>query len=792
MLEYVLLLLLFSVLFIGAIILIAQVASQSSRIRQLEQQLTGLRNLVSSLGRAFEELKNGRSPSQRRTAASPAESAPPAVRPRPVQSSAVTGTPAPGAQQPGAPLITPPAAVPPRRPSRSREEWEALIGGKLLNRIGALALILAVGFFLKYAFDKEWITETARVGIGAFVGLLCLFLAARTSRKGFKVFAQGLVGAGIAILYVTVYASFNFYALVSQGVAVVLMFTVTVVAFLQAFRYNALAVSILGLLGGFLTPFLLQTQETNVPGLFAYLLVLDLGLLTVVMRRDEWAVLEVLAFLGTYATYLSWYAVEYNEAHLWTCVGFLSLVWLLFHGADLIRVRRAITHLADLRRVLAILYAVVFYAALANVLGTLDDETRSLATLGLGALYVASAGLARSVRPPQSLARSHYLASAVILLFAATVIYADEFTLIVLCSLEAVVVVWIGLRIRESSVWGVAIAFLPVVLLLLLATEGAIKYVPLEEYRLLLNERVLAYASLAAAFALGGYWYRKSRARGGISEALHYGWLLLLFLVLSVEANDLFRTWSAGRPELVVEHLAFERTMTLAGVWALVALPLVGFGRGASIRPVFYTAVWMLMVAAGLAIMRALIYTPIEEYRLLLNLRTAVLLIIASASYGVAAALAKPGHSFSYTEEFRSLFRFVPVVAALVFFSTETWDFYRHAMLIVPASDNAAELTRLANLQHLSLSSVWLLFSIALMMLGFWRRDRAFRLQAIALFGIAILKIFLYDLSFLETLYRIFSFVGLGVILLLVSYLYQRYKEIILSPSLAPETPPGA
>jgi uncharacterized membrane protein len=189
--------------------------------------------------------------------------------------------------------------------------------------------------------------------------------------------------------------------------------------------------------------------------------------------------------------------------------------------------------------------------------------------------------------------------------------------------------------------------------------------------------------------------------------------------------------------------------------------------------------------------LRALIYTPIEEYRVFFNMRTAVLLLVASASYGVYATLARTAVSFSFAEEFRSLFRFVPVVAVLVLLSTETWDFYRHAMLSYPGRGEASELTRLANLQQLSLSSVWLLFSIALMMLGFWRRDRSFRLQAIVLFGIAILKIFLYDLSFLETLYRIFSFVGLGVILLLVSYLYQRYKEVILSPSHDGETPPG-
>jgi len=199
----------------------------------------------------------------------------------------------------------------------------------------------------------------------------------------------------------------------------------------------------------------------------------------------------------------------------------------------------------------------------------------------------------------------------------------------------------------------------------------------------------------------------------------------------------------------------------------------------------------MLLVGSGLAMLRAFYYVPIEEYRFLLNMRTAGLFVVAGASYGVSALLRGPEGTFSYAGEFRSLFRFVPVLSMLVLCSTETWDVYRYASSTLPAAGQASELTRLANLQQLSLSSVWLLYSIGLMILGFWRRDREFRLQAIALFGIAILKIFLYDLSFLETLYRIFSFIGLGVILLFVSYLYQRYKDIILSPTPSGEDHPG-
>jgi len=88
------------------------------------------------------------------------------------------------------------------------------------------------------------------------------------------------------------------------------------------------------------------------------------------------------------------------------------------------------------------------------------------------------------------------------------------------------------------------------------------------------------------------------------------------------------------------------------------------------------------------------------------------------------------------------------------------------------------ELDRLQNMKQLSLSGVWLLSSILIMLAGLWRRVRNLRLVATALFGFTILKIFIYDLSFLQTLYRIFSFMGLGVILLGVSYLYQKTRGL--------------
>jgi uncharacterized membrane protein len=125
------------------------------------------------------------------------------------------------------------------------------------------------------------------------------------------------------------------------------------------------------------------------------------------------------------------------------------------------------------------------------------------------------------------------------------------------------------------------------------------------------------------------------------------------------------------------------------------------------------------------------------------------------------------------------------VVLVLILVTGETKDYFEKAKSILGERSNSIERSRLNSLQQLSLSGVWLLYSIVLMVAGIWRRRRGIRIASMVLFGFTILKIFIYDLSFLETLYRIFSFVGLGVILLAVSYLYQKYKDVILGEANA-------
>src|SRR5262249_26443392 len=103
------------------------------------------------------------------------------------------------------------------RTSRTRAEWESLIGGRLLDWIGASAIIIGIGSFLGYGYQNHWISPSLLVGIGALAGLALLAGGDLSFRKGYRIFCQGLIGSGISILYLSIYASFNYFHLQSQA-----------------------------------------------------------------------------------------------------------------------------------------------------------------------------------------------------------------------------------------------------------------------------------------------------------------------------------------------------------------------------------------------------------------------------------------------------------------------------------------------------------------------------------------------------------------------------------------------
>src|SRR5437660_988969 len=195
------------------------------------------------------------------------------------------------------------AAIPIRPPI----DWEQFMGAKLFAWIGGLALFLGVAFFVKYSFEHNLIPPEMRVAIGFVVGLALVVGSLALKRKENVVTSQTLCATGILILYAVTFACRSFYHFAFFGLVptLLLMALITAVAFLLAVRLNAVAVGILGMAGGFLTPILLSTGQDNPPGLFGYIALLDIGLL-MVARTKGWIAVPVLGAVGTVRMQIGW------------------------------------------------------------------------------------------------------------------------------------------------------------------------------------------------------------------------------------------------------------------------------------------------------------------------------------------------------------------------------------------------------------------------------------------------------------------------------------------------------
>ena len=505
-------------------------------------------------------------------------------------------------------------------------DMEALIGGNWLNRIGIVALIAAVSFFLKYAFDNNWIGPRGRVGIGILLGAAMLPWSQWLLSRGYEYFSEGIAALGAAVLYLSLWAGWHYYALFNQSVAFACMIAVTAVMAMVALGRDSQRIAVLSLLGGFLTPAIVSTGKDQQLVLFTYLLILGAGLLVMAMRRD-WRWLAPLAFVLSQIYFWDWYETFYRAQRLERTIVFATLFFLLYASVPLLRAIR-LGRIAELDVILVLVNAFAYLAALYAMLWPGYRWPLTLFVLALSAAHVMAA---RLIPPPEG---------------------------------------------GES---------------------------PLTRY--LFAGLALTFATLAIPIRLDGKW---------------------ITAAFAVEGAIL--VWTGFRSLTLLWRQAGYILLAIAG-FRVLALPL-----------------------------------PAQTF--LFNQRFATYIALI-ACFGVVLFAAR--RQLASIPDGEKHFLAVVAVAinvyALIAFSLELWDYYGRG--------TSLEMDR-GLAQHLALSLLWTTYATALILIGVKRSSALLRWQALALFLLVVMKVFLYDSSYLERFYRILSFFILGVVLLIVSFLYQR------------------
>jgi uncharacterized membrane protein len=173
----------------------------------------------------------------------------------------------------------PPALVKAQRKksASSGSSAEVAVGQKWLLGIGVLILIIGIGFFLKYAFDQQWIGPAVRISIGFICGVALLLVGSVCHRQNLRGLDIGIGAVGLGTLYLTSYAASQFDRLLPGSLALVLILLTTAIGASLASLWASQALAILTFLGGYLAPLLFVSAQFD-PWLFlGYLLILTLG-----------------------------------------------------------------------------------------------------------------------------------------------------------------------------------------------------------------------------------------------------------------------------------------------------------------------------------------------------------------------------------------------------------------------------------------------------------------------------------------------------------------------------------
>jgi uncharacterized membrane protein len=601
-----------------------------NRMNVLEQRLAAMEKKYSAL--TGEQFHGDAAHLQPPRAETPRPAVP--VQPTPpVPPTHVTHTPAPvetaKARQPAAPidrirsLAESARSAAPRKASAPMD-MEALIGGNWLNRIGIVAIIAAVSFFLKYAFDNNWIGPRGRVGIGILLGALMLPWSQWLLSRGYQYFSEGIAALGAAVLYLSIWAGWHYYALFNQSVAFAAMIVVTVVMAIVALGRNSQRIAVLSLLGGFLTPAIISTGKDQQVVLFTYLLILGAGLLVMAARRD-WRWLAPLAFVLSQLYFWDWYETFYRVERLERTVAFATLFFLLYAAMPLLRAIR-LSRIDQLDVLVVLVNAFAYLSALYAMLWPAYRWPMTVLVLALSAAHVIAARLIPPAKPDESpLAR--YLFAGLALTFAtlAIPIRLDGKWITLAFAVEGAILVWTGFR-------SVTLLARQAGYLLLGIAAFRVLALPLPAQTFLFNQRFATYLALIAclgAALVAAQRYLDSIGAGekNFLAVVAIAGNVYALIAFSLELWDYFgRAASLQMDRGLAQHLA----LTLFWTAYATVLILVGVKRSSALLR------WQALGLFLVVVMKVFLYDSsyLERfYRILSFLILGVVLLVVSFLY---------------------------------------------------------------------------------------------------------------------------------------------------------------
>ncbi len=658
------------------------------------------------------------------------------------------------------------------RPAGFAIDWEQILGRNWFAIIGAVTLVLGIGFFLKLAFDNNWIGDTGRVVLGVVLGLALLGIG-EFARRRVPIWSQPVTAGGAAILYLSIYAAFGLYQLIRPDVAFLFLAMVVALAGLLALRYESIVIAVLGIVGAFLAPILLGPSLPDVRLVLLYILVVDLGVLGVSTFRN-WRWFTMLAWVGSYGLFVYWLG-QFPDFDPILIQLALTGVFAIFAGASTLFhiIWRRVPGPLDMG--LMAVNATAFFALTVALLWEDYEILFGLISLALALFYglISLAAIKRSGAHPHVALIA--LPMALVFLTVAMPLQLSGVWVTVAWAAQGTILVWLGFLLNrwQMRVFGLGVLALSVGHLLLFDS-----WVELERFTPIINERLPVFLSVIAAFYVSGYLFWRYRESWKTWEPPIVPVLLtvanlLTVGLLSLEVIGYFGNQAVEAGNNPGERSAVNGTLlTLTAMWAIYGFILLGVGM------VFrsFQARWGGLALMGVVVAKLLVFdTPLvglepTTYVPFLNVQFLTFVIVLALMLAAAfwTRLWRDNLPGTEARTFIALLIVANVVAV--------WSLSLEVIHYFDYTTFAASVDYVSGM-HLSLTVLWAVYAIGVIGVGIATRSSKIRLGGMAFLAVPVIKLFVFDVFLLELGYRVAAFITLGVLLLGTGLAYQGYSQ---------------
>jgi hypothetical protein len=674
-------------------------------------------------------------------------------------------------------------------------DLEKFIGENLISKIGVAILVLGIAFFVKYAIDQNWINEAARVGIGILCGSIVMVFAHKLRLK-FKPFSSVLVAGAIAIFYFTIGIGFHEYHLFSQTAAFAIMLVITAFSVFISVAYDRVELAALSIVGGFAVPFMVSTGQGNYKVLFTYILILDIGMLVLAYLK-KWNLINILAYVFTIFLYSAWLSarVMYQIAPPYKGAFFFGLifymVFVLMNVINNVKERKQFTYI---ELIILISNTFVFYITGMLILKEWHPEYKGIYTIALGSFnLILGLILYKYFKADKKLV---YLLVGLTLTFAtlAAPVQLKGNYITLFWGAEVALLIWLSLR---SQLKAFRLASMIV---------GGLMFFSL------MMDYFNIYIDHSNEF---------------IKPLLNKGFITGITSSIFLFAGAFFLTKKEGveNPELNQNTDVYANILKIMGCFFAYLTGFFEIHHQSSYYIYSGSSVVSISCFYHVIFTSVLAIIMLKKYTLVNNIISFVMLGISLVYFTFVFAIA-PYHELTERcrGEHSGYFGYLTHFAALAFISLHIlatiktavkrnnfiisaktvflWLFGTFIIIIVSNEvilnimvlklnsfirPNEYDIVRtIYDYMHeqvvkIALPITWAVIAFTFLSIGIKQQLKSLRIMALALLALTLLKLFIYDINDVSEAGKIIAFIILGVVLLVMSFMYQKIKALILS-----------